>query len=430
MRVTIVLLLAFVGLLYLALFGPGSSAMDEANLTADFGEPVAGLSPTDRLRFEAGRREFSRRFLRSEGLGPHFNATACVSCHEDPVGGGSGPRYRDFFLVGKPAEDGALVKLYPDCTAENDAEGDAELCLPSIVIPTYGPRGTVAAPVPPDVEHPRIPATAEVVARRNTPPVFGLGLFSLISDDEILSRADPDDVDQDGISGRVNVLPNEEGAIGRFGFKCQTSSIEGFTRGALMNQMGITSDSLELLFAADTSSWLHHSPLAIKEAHAQAAEPRDSNFDFDGIRDPEISRGRLQNLVFFSENLAAPPRRLSSEASESGAAVFSEIGCNACHVASLETSRGMIHPYSDLLLHDMGPLLADGVVMGDAQGHEFRTQPLWGVCQHPPFLHDGRADTIEEAILLHGGEAQPARDRYAGLSPAEKSDLRSFLESL
>ena len=197
----------------------------------------------------------------------------------------------------------------------------------------------MVAPVHSDVEHPRIPATAEVIARRNTPPIFGLGPFSLISDEEILSRADPDDTDGDGISGRVNVLAAEEGAIGRFGYKCQTSSIEGFARGALMNQMGITSDSLELIFAADTSSGFHKSLFAIKEAHAQAAEPRESNFDFDGVRDPEISRGRLQNLVFFSENLAAPPRRLSSEASERGDALFSSIGCEKCHVASLETSR-------------------------------------------------------------------------------------------
>ena len=430
MRLTLALLLVFVGLLYVTLFGPDSSAMDEADVFADFGDPVAGLTPTDRLRFETGRREFARRFARSEGLGPHFNATACVSCHEDPVGGGSGPRYRDFFLAGKLGEDGTLAKLYPDCTAENVDSSDTELCLPSIVIPTYGPRGHAERPVQPDVEHPRIPLSADVVARRNTPPLFGVGLFRWVSDSEILSRADPDDADGDGLSGRVNRVSSEDGAIGRFGFKCQTASVEGFTRGALLNQMGITSHSTELVAQSGRPSFFGEPLFAMKEAHAQAAEPRDRNFDFDGVSDPEIPRGRLQNLIFFTENLAAPRRGARSDAVDRGGSVFAAIGCEACHVSSLETPNGLIHPYSDLLLHDMGPLLDDGVVMGEAQGNEFRTQPLWGLCAHPPFLHDGRADTIEEAILLHGGEAEGARHRYAELSAEKRSDLHAFLESL
>ena len=106
------------------------------------------------------------------------------------------------------------------------------------------------------------------------------------------------------------------------------------------------------------------------------------------------------------------------------------LSCADCHVPTLNTPIGAIHPYTDLLIHDMGEELADGVVMGDASGSEFRTQPLWGLCEHFPFLHDGRADSVEQAILLHGGEAQAARDNYEALSDTDHRALHRFLESL
>lgn len=435
MRRTFVLLALFVGLVLVSFRDRPSTAVNDANVVAEFGAPAAGLSPTDLFRFEQGRREFKRRFTRAEGLGPHFNATSCASCHERPLEGGSGPRYRDFFLAAETQPDGSTTKVFDDCTEENAAEQSSSLCLPSIVVPHYGPKGTIANPVDAEVEHPRIPAAADVIARRNSPPLFGLGLFPLIPEADILSRVDPDDLDGDGVSGRANRVASEDGALGLFGFKCQTASIEGFTRGALFNQMGITSDSTELIFAqSDSESGavgvLAAAIFASKTAHAQAAEPRSRNFDFDGLRDPEITRGALSNMVLFVEKLAAPPRGFIGDAELRGEDVFSRIGCDSCHVASFEIPAGLIHPYTDLLLHDMGPELADGIVMDLASGSEFRTQPLWGLCHHPPFLHDGRADTVEAAILAHGGEAAGARDRYEALSASEKAELHRFLESL
>ena len=432
MRKFLLLLAAFVSLLVVSLLDESrSAAVIDADVTGDFGDPIPGLSQTDMFRFEIGRTIFTRRFDRSEGLGPHFNATSCVSCHEDPVPGGSSQRYRDFFIVGRDV-GGDFTKLYPDCTAENQAQQATELCLPSPVMPHYGPKGTRDDPVAASVEHPRIPdEEGLIVARRNAPPIFGVGLFRLVSDEEILSRDDPDDADHDGISGRVNIISTEDDAIGRFGFKCQTASIEAFNRGALMNQMGLTSDSLEFVNASrpeDRS--LLEELFEMKTAYAQLAEPKDRIIDFDGEFDPEIRRDELIALISFQENLAAPRRGRITEEVIAGEEVFTRIGCASCHVPALPTSIGMIYPYTDLLIHDMGPELADGITMLDASGSEFRTQPLWGLCQHPPFLHDGRADTVAEAILLHGGEAEASKNRYSELNGEDLRALHRFLESL
>lgn len=432
MRLFLVLLAVAVALLALTLDDAFTSAEDIADVTGDFGDPVPGLSDFALATFEFGREVFERRFTRAEGLGPHFNASSCASCHEAPVAGGSSQRYRDFFLVGRTTEDGSVVKMYPDCTAANRDTHKTECCLPSLVIPHYGPKGEIGDPVSASVEHPPIPAEADVVARRNAPPIFGIGLFQLVSDEEILSRADPSDADGDGISGRVNVIPTEDNAIGRFGYKCQTASIEAFNRGALVNQMGITSDSTEFASSRDRpeEESLVDELFGVRAAHAQVAVPRDRIVDYDDVRDPEIRRTELLALVFFQENLAAPRRGAITEAVLRGEELFDVIGCTSCHTPSLSTPSGLIYPYTDLLLHDMGPDLADDVVMHQGGGSEFRTQPLWGLCQHAPFLHDGSADTLDEAIRRHGGEATAARDRYEDLDDADRQDLQHFLGSL
>jgi len=437
MRAFLVLLAVFIGLLAFTWLDSLSKASEDADVAGRFGDPIPGLNAGQRATFEFGRSVFTRRFTRPEGLGPHFNASSCAACHEDPVPGGSAQRYRDFLLVARTTPLGGVAKLYPDCTSENRATHQSELCLPSMVLPHYGPKGTIEDPVASAVEHPRVSPEADVIARRNAPPLFGVGLFRLVSDEEILSRADPDDRDHNSISGRVNRIPTEDDDIGRFGYKCQTASIEAFNRGAMINQMGITSDSTELASlegdraAADGAQpGFLRDLLAPKPAHAQVANPVDRIIDFDGAFDPEVTRGELLALVFFQENLAAPRRGIISAAATAGEQVFARIGCADCHVPSLESTIGMIHPYTDLLIHDMGPVLADGIEMAGATGSEFRTQPLWGLCEHFPFLHDGRADTLEEAILLHGGEAQRARDQYAALGSADVTLLHRFLESL
>ncbi len=432
MRVFFVLLGVFCALLFFVAQESSTSAVFDAPVTGDFGDPLPLLTEVELSQFELGRSVFARRFRRRDGLGPHFNATSCTSCHEDPAVGGSSQRYRDFFLAGR-IEDDVLVKFYDDCTEENVDSHRTELCLPSIVIPHYGPPGSIANPLSREVAHPPIPPEATVVARRNAPPLFGVGLFRLVSDEEILSRADPNDLDGDGISGRVNIIASEDNQIGRFGYKCQTASIEAFNRGALHNQMGITSDSLEVAVVTpqdDGRPTLVERAFATRVAHAQAANPIDRIFDFDDAFDPEIAPSQLAALVSFQENLAAPRRGEVTPTVERGEVLFNEIGCADCHVASLDTTLGLIHPYTDLLLHNMGEELADGVIMDGARGDEFRTQPLWGLCEHPPFLHDGRADTVEEAVLIHGGEALEARNKFSALDEIESQELLRFLGSL
>jgi CxxC motif-containing protein (DUF1111 family) len=431
MRLFLLLLGAFIALLYLTRHSPSSLALNDARVAADFGDPIPGLSPSALQDFQNGRQTFLRRFTRTEGVGPHFNAVSCASCHEDPVAGGSSQRYRDFFLAAATQPNGTTTTVYEDCTLNNSLVARSQLCLPSLVVPHYGPTGTLADPVAAAVEHAPIPVEANVVARRNAPPLFGIGLFSLVADSEILSRADPTDADGDGISGRVNRIATENNAIGRFGFKCQTASVEAFNRGALQNQMGLTSDSLDLVTTeGPCKKNVLEDLLGSKTAFAQVAVPRDRIVDYDGVPDPEISRIRLADLVSFQENLAAPRRGPITPSVVRGREVFATIGCTDCHVTSLSTPLGLIYPFTDLLLHDMGPGGADGIVMGQASGSEFRTQPLWGLCQHPPFLHNGSADTVREAILAHGGEAEEARNGYQNLGPDDSVDLHRFLESL
>ena len=430
MRPFLILSAVFSTLLLLAILESLSSAGEEADIQGSFGAPIPGLNAGQLATFEFGRSVFKKSFTRSEGLGPHFNAASCVSCHEDPVEGGSSQRYRDFFLAGKFTPEGELEKIYPDCTEFNELLQRQECCLPSMVIPHYGPKGTRDNPITNGVEHPRLDQ-ADVIARRNAPPMFGIGIFRLVPDPEILSREDPEDLNGDGISGRINRIEDEDNQLGRFGYKCQTASIEAFNRGALNNQMGITSNSIEFAMGPSQDEKFFLDELfRTRTAYAQVAAPMDELVDYDEVSDPELSRGELIALVFFQENLAAPRRGRITSSVRRGANIFAELNCTACHVPSLNTRIGKIHPYTDLLLHNMGPALADGITMKQALGTEFRTQPLWGLCAHPPFLHDGRAATVRAAIMLHGGEAEASRNAYAGLNEQDTLMLHRFLESL
>jgi CxxC motif-containing protein (DUF1111 family) len=245
-----------------------------------------------------------------------------------------------------------------------------------------------------------------------------------IPDGEIMSHADPDDEDADGISGRAN----DNGiAIGRFGRKAQTASLELFVRGPVFNHMGITSDPLSAERRAELPTFAE-APGTIRAK--QAVIPDEPTLDVDGVPDPELGEADLFDLLSFVLLLAAPAPDEPTAETERGRATFEGLGCDGCHLPSLRGPRGAIPAYSDLLLHDMGDELADGFPMEAATGREFRTQPLWGIAAASPYLHDGRASTIDEAIRWHGGEAAPIRDAYAALSGSERGELIAFLESL
>jgi CxxC motif-containing protein (DUF1111 family) len=298
---------------------------------------------------------------------------------------------------------------------------------PSIIIPAYAGTAGVRPRIP-DVNDPFLFGAPLAVAQRNTPPALGVGQFEFVSDATIMSNADPDDADGDGISGRFN---SDGGAIGRFGYKAQANNLESFTRGPFMNQLGITTNAF--LGSAGIVSLGHGAPVQV------TSSPDDPITDLDSVPDPEVGTADLGDIIAFQRFLAPPPPSPHSAASLRGEILFASLGCVKCHIPTLSSTRGDLTAYTDLLIHDMGAGLADGISLGTPQvsaidpvttENEFRTQPLWGVSLHAPYLHDGRADTLLEAVILHGGEAATIRDAFLSLSVSDQDDVVRFLEVL
>lgn len=376
---------------------------------------MPGLTEEELAAFERGRAMFVKRFKPSEGLGPLYNATACTSCHGTPVVGGTADLYRNFYV--------ATYGFSP--LFQTNLPG-----LISPVIPAFGSKTSptftlegARATMPDDING--LPVTS---AQRNSIPIFGVGLFEFISNETILSNADPEDLDGDGISGRANA---DGAGMGRFGLKAQSNNIEFFTRAPLFNQMGITSDPFR--GSAGTVSMEHG--LAVQAS----SNPNTPTRDNDGVMDPEISSQDLGDLIAFTRFLAPPEPKEFDEAATRGEQLFETAGCAKCHMPELPSSRGPVRAYTDLLIHNMGEDLADNVGFGTPQaspndpphtGQEFRTQPLWGVSHFAPYLHDGRAPTLDQAIRLHGGEALDSRDRYLGMTEDERNDILAFLRHL
>ncbi len=440
-------------------------------VSAPLGQPWPSATPEQLASFERGIAVMGKRFSRDEGLGPAFNVTFCAGCHEKPVFGGGAGHYRNFFIAGQQFEGNFFAANKVDfLCGEASVPPEERILLPKeqydppfeshegavdgVVRMYYYGDDNTARPEPyrfnPASEDPETfnPPPINVVAQRNPIPFFGVGLIAQISAEEIISREDPDDIDGDGISGRAHLLAGRDttgdGAIdtydvGRFGVKAQTTSIEGFIRGPLYNHLGITSDPLSeekrALLPIDssaqsldeTASLLHGTVL---NQFAQAVAPTGPNCDIDDALDPELAPDMLFDLVSASMLLAAPLFDEDTPQIVRGRAVFDKAGCADCHAPRLNGPRGPIPVYSDMLLHDMGPGLDDGLEFGEAETYEFRTQPLWGIAATGPYLHDGRAVTLQEAIVWHGGEGARSRDAYVMLPPDEKDDLLEFLLSL
>jgi CxxC motif-containing protein (DUF1111 family) len=306
---------------------------------------------------------------------------------------------------------------------------DAPFAFPdgSIVVlrrPSYSVTGLRYGP---------LDATTSLSARL-TPAMIGLGLIEAIADADIIANADPDDRDHDGISGRLQRVGDGKGrtAIGRFGWKAENATIRAQTAHAFLNDIGLSTPDL-----------------LTPDGDCTAAETDclgRPNGEQKRLGRGEATQTVMSLVTFYAQNLAVPARRKSGAAETlAGKKLFYDAGCIACHRAKYVTRRDwpqkplrfqLIWPYSDFLLHDMGDGLADGQTVGEADGKEWRTPPLWAigltktVSGHQAYLHDGRARTLEEAILWHGGEAAAARDAYAHLAEQDRRTLIAFLESL
>jgi len=372
-------------------------------------EPLEGLTAAQQANHIQGDMEFARSFGVADGLGPMFNAPSCESCH---IGDGKGHALTTLTRFGRM--NGTTFDPMP-------AHGGPQLQNRSIA--GYLPE--------------TLPMSATGVTRLLPPAVTGLGYLAAVDDATLLALADPDDLNGDGISGVPNELEAHDFIeplpmhkslngkyIGRFGRKAGVIDLLQQTAAAYRNDMGITSDFIM----------------------QDLANLQTGAFTGDNVPDPEVSASVVRNVVFYLRTLKAPPRRNADAADvKAGEQIFVRIGCAGCHVPTLKTGSSDIaalnevefHPYTDLLLHDMGAELDDKYTEGSAKTAEWRTTPLWGLGLSAQsqggtatYLHDGRARTLPDAIKAHGGEASRSRTRFNALSESEKQQFITFLQSL
>ncbi len=408
---------ALCSLLLLALSGCDPLFSGLPDDAAIFDAPLDGLSPEQLRSFAAGDEAFGELFTAQTGLGPVFNAPSCETCHT-----GEGKSHPTFnlrrFGRGNPS-DSSTFDYLPEL-------GGAQ--LQDRAIPGY-----VAEILPEQV----------AVSERSGPIVVGLGLIEAIPAEAILSRVDPMDLDGDGLSGRANyVLPPDfvdtDGSctcaackptpagckqLGRFGRKATAIGLLQQTVTAYHEDMGVMTDQL------------------VNDVY----NPQVGGPSGDFVADPEVASSTVSSVVFYLRTLRPPLRRGTGESDvQRGEGVFASIGCAGCHVPVLRSGPSAIAAlndrdvalYSDLLLHDLGPELADHYPEGEATGDEWRTTPLWGLGIVPNllggrefYLHDGRARSLEEAISLHGGEAQSSKQAFLASSSEDRSALLAFLRS-
>ncbi|MEE1674163.1 di-heme oxidoredictase family protein [Agarivorans aestuarii] len=426
-----------------------------------FSLPAANLDFEGRLNFSTGNSFFRNPWvvapattIARDGLGPLFNTNGCQNCHLKDGRGHPAP-------VGASNAVSMLVRIsIPAVTKEQQAVEAQNGVVPE---PTYGGQiqDQAIAGVAPEarvrfaysdktfsfadgssivLRDPELivdqlgygdmhPDT--LFSPRIATPMIGLGLLESISAEDILANADSEDSNNDGIRGVANQVwdvQQQAFNLGRFGWKAGQPNLMQQNAAAFNGDIGITS----LMFTKD---------------HCTATQPdclsATSGVDPDGS---EVSDKLLGFVEFYTRHLAVPKRRINdAEQVELGDKLFSQVNCDSCHKRSFTTakreelpalSEQVIYPYTDMLLHDMGPELADGRGEFLANGQQWRTPPLWGVgltetvVGHSQLLHDGRARNVTEAIVWHGGEAEPAKQAFANLSKAQRDALVAFVNSL
>lgn len=398
-----------------------AGAMTVSNRTsASFEQPAGGLSTAALDRHAKADLVFDRTHVPlpgrpGAGLGPRFVAPSCVACH---VRNGRGRAVADEALVRVPQQAGFGPQIQNKAILGSEPEATVIVQWQRFRDHGFVLRQPDVALIPPGGE----PLAATVKrSLRIAPPLLGMGLLEAVPETTISALADPEDTDGDGISGRAHWVPGPQGErrLGRFGWKAISASVREQSAAAYLEDMGLTT-------------------------------PAAASSDLDAAGRPaDISNQELDLVTFYSQTLGAPRtgHRSRSTLVHRGLELFDQAGCTACHVPSLRTGRApqavvaalrdqTIWPYSDLLLHDMGPGLDDGVAELGATSREWRTAPLWGigltrkVNPQATFLHDGRARSLEEAILWHGGEAAQSRKRFLALAPGQRQALLNWLQQL
>ena len=366
--------------------------------TAEPGAPLPGLTTDQLARFEAGRAWFDHEFTPEEGLGPLYNQTRCSSCHDLPTIGGYGA---------EPIPKASRWNPVSSQCEALDSRGGA------IVVQRQVTEGYRAAGGMPE----NVPLGATHFAEFESLPTFGVGLIEAIEEDEIVGRADPEDADGDGISGRI--VRDARGRLGRFGRR-SVADLREFIGGGMGLEMGMTSSVFPMENTIDG------------EPFPEGADP---------VPDPELSDSTLALLVDFVRFLALPaPEETTGAVADTilrGERAFFQAGCALCHVPTLRTGanevaaldRKVVWLWSDLLLHDMGPE-SESVCSGDAGLSEYRTTPLAGLGLRLTFMHSGEADDLDTSIGMHGGESAASRNAYYRLEEADRAALLRFLRSL
>ncbi len=452
---------------------PGGAATSRKQANRDaFSQSSANMPFERELDFKLGNGLFRKLWVSSpsstrasDGLGPLYNARSCQRCHlkdgrghVPPEGGDAeGVANTIFLRVSVPGEasdlpealravEGYLAALPDPVYGEQLQDFALPGMTPEYRLGVEWTYETVALAGGETAELRRPDWRAEdlgqgplaegaMLSPRIAPQMIGLGLLEAIPVEDILAGADPQDADGDGISGRANVVwsaRHRRPLLGRFGLKAGKATVEEQSAAAFSGDIGI-------------STPLHPDPWG--ECTPAQSACRDAPHGDDPERGGlEADAEALRLVTFYARNLAVPARRDWGDAQVlAGKRVFHETGCAACHRPRFVTQRledrpeqsfQLIWPWTDLLLHDMGEGLADHRPEARATGTEWRTPPLWGVgltatvSGHTEFLHDGRARSLLEAVLWHGGEAQPARDRVVAMPPADRAALLRFLESL
>jgi len=408
-----------------------------------FSHAIDGMTSNDEHAHELGDASFEQTFVTApapvnSGLGPVFNNVSCISCHHNDgkgtptLGFTTSSMLLRISIPGMDAHGGPLaapgfgLQLQDQAIFGKQPEVHININYTDKTV-TY-PDGSVVVLRDPvyTITNSYVPLPAGyMLSPRMAPPVFGAGLLENIPESTILSFADENDKDGDGISGKANYVYNpytKKTELGRFGLKANNPNILLQVAGAYNQDMGVSN----YVFKDESS-----------KGQSQA----------DGLEDePELADSLLNAVAFYVRTLAVPARRNTTDVDvKSGEQIFNQINCSGCHKPTVQTgidvnlsylSNQRIHPYTDLLLHDMGDDLADNRPDFRASGKEWRTTPLWGIGLFqktngiPYYLHDGRARTFEEAILWHGGEAEKSKQQFMQLSKTDRDKLIKFLNSL